>query len=145
MSALHVVFKVAAAEYFLPAAEVLQMESFQGATPVPGTPPYVAGIVQVRGRIVPVVDLRARFGLPPEEPTIDSRIVVAELRDRTVGLLVDSGREVIKLEADQILPPPRALAESTGGFVKAVAQIGKRLLMLIDFAKVIGEEPIHGN
>ena len=70
------------------------MESFAGATPVPGAPPYVAGLVQVRGRVVPVVDLRARFGLPAAEPTLDTRIVVAQHGERTVGLLVDSAREV---------------------------------------------------
>jgi purine-binding chemotaxis protein CheW len=144
MSTLHVVFKVADAEYALAAAEILQMESYQGAIPVPGAAPYVAGVVQVRGRVVPIVDLRVRFGLPPITPTLDSRIVVAELRDRTVGLLVDSAREVIKLTPDQIAPAPRAI-DGADGFVKAVARLGKRLLMLIDFAKVIGEEPAHGN
>jgi purine-binding chemotaxis protein CheW len=64
MSTLHVVFKVAGAEYAIPASEVLQMESYTGATPVPGAPAHVAGLMQVRGRVVPVVDARARFGLP---------------------------------------------------------------------------------
>lgn len=64
MSVLHVVFKVDGAEYVLPAADVLQMESFTGATPVPGAAPHVAGLVQVRGRVIPVVDARLRFGLP---------------------------------------------------------------------------------
>lgn len=143
MSTLHVVFKVAEAEYVLAAADVLQMESYQGATPVPGAAPYVAGIVQVRGRVVPIVDLRVRFGLPPLLPTLDSRIVVAELHDRVVGLLVDSAREIVKLAPEQIAPPPRVM-DGQDGFVRAVAHLGKRLLMLIDFAKVIGEEPAHG-
>ena len=144
MSTLHVVFKVAEAEYVLAAADVLQMESYQGATPVPGAAPYVAGVVQVRGRVVPIVDLRVRFGLPPIAPTLDSRVVVAELHDRTVGLLVDSAREIIKLVPEQIAPPPRVV-DAVDGFVKAVAHLGSRLLLLIDFAKVIGEEPAHGN
>ena len=96
MSVLHVVFKVDGAEYALPAADVLQMESFTGATPVPGAPSHVAGLVQVRGRVIPVVDARARFGLPPVERTLDSRVVVGQLGDRTVGLLVDSAREKAK-------------------------------------------------
>ncbi len=144
MSTLHVVFKVADAEYILAASDVLQMESYQGATPVPGALPYVAGVVQVRGRVVPVVDLRVRFGLPPVPPALETRIVVVELKDRTVGLLVDSSREVIKLSPEQIVPPPRVM-DGPDGFVKAVAHLGKRLLILIDFAKVIGEESTHGN
>lgn len=145
MSALHVVFKVAGAEYALPASEVLQMESFNGATPVPGAPAHVAGLVQVRGRVVPVVDARARFGLPPGERTLDSRVVVGQLGSRTVGLLVDSAREVMKLTPEQIQPPPPMVAEQARGFVKAVAQIGPRLVMLIDFPRVIGEEKVHGD
>jgi purine-binding chemotaxis protein CheW len=143
MSVLHVVFKVAGAEYVLSADDVLQMESFAGTTPVPGALPYVAGVIQVRGRVVPVVDLRLRFGLPQVEPTLDRRIVVGQLLDRTVGLLVDSAREVVKLTPEQMQPPPPMLTEGTQGFVKAVAHLDKRLLMVIDFAKVIGEEPAH--
>jgi purine-binding chemotaxis protein CheW len=145
MSALHVVFKVAGAEYAIPAAEVMQMESFTGATPVPGAPAHVAGLVQVRGRVVPVVDARARFGLPPAERTLDSRVVVGQLGTRTVGLLVDSAREVMKLGPEQLQPPPPLVAEQAKGFVRAVAQVGTRLVMLIDFPRVIGEEKVHAD
>src|SRR5262245_42156616 len=110
MNALHVVFKVAGSEYVIPASEVLQMESFQGATRVPGTDAHVAGLVQVRGKVVPVVDLRSRFGLERIESTIDSRIVVVANHGRTIGLLVDSAREVVKLDDDQLKPTPEALA-----------------------------------
>lgn len=144
MSALHVVFKVAGAEYAIPASEVMQMESFIGATPVPGAPAHVAGLVQVRGRVVPVVDARARFGLPPVDRTLDSRVVVGQLGSRTVGLLVDSAREVMKLAPEQLQPPPPMVVEQAQGFVKAVAQVGPRLVMLIDFSRVIGEEKVHG-
>jgi purine-binding chemotaxis protein CheW len=144
MSTLHVVFKVAGAEYIIPASEVMQMESFTGATPVPGAPAHVAGLMQVRGRVVPVVDARARFGLPPADRTLDSRVVVGQLGSRTVGLLVDSAREVMKLAPEQLQPPPPMVAEQAEGFVKAVAQVGPRLVMLIDFSRVIGEEKVHG-
>jgi len=145
MSALHVVFKVAGAEYAIPASEVVQMESFNGATPVPGAPEHVAGLVQVRGRVVPVVDARARFGMPPAERTLDSRVVVGQVGTRTVGLLVDSAREVVKLAPEQLQPPPPLVMEQAKGFVKAVAQVGPRLVMLIDFPRVIGEEKVHAD
>ena len=144
MTSLHVIFKVGAAEYVLPASDVLQMESFAGATPVPGARPYVLGIIHVRGRVVPVVDLRVRFGLPPIAATLDSRVVVAELAGRTVGLLADSAREVVKLTPDQLQAPPEMMtAQGANGFVKSVAHVQKRLLMMLDFAKVIGEESLH--
>lgn len=143
--ALHIVFKVAGAEYVIPAALVLQMESYTGATRVPGSPAYVAGIVQIRGKVIPVVDLRLRFGLPAIESTIDSRIVVGMHQDREVGLLVDSAREVLKLKDSELSAPPSLVTDQATGFVKAVARPGTRLLMLIDFQKVIGEENLHGN
>jgi purine-binding chemotaxis protein CheW len=148
VSILHVVFKVAGAEYAMAASDVLQMESYTGATAVPGVAAHVAGIVQVRGRVVPVVDLRARFGLPAGGITADSRLVVGQ-RDaggggRPVALLVDSAREVIKLDPEQIEPPPRTVSDDASGFVRAVARIGSRLVMLIDFEKVIGEDVTHG-
>jgi purine-binding chemotaxis protein CheW len=141
---LHVVFKVAQSEYLLPSETVLQMESFSGATPVPGAPSYVIGIVQIRGRVVPVVDLRLRFGAGVGETVLDNRIVVGQYGDRVVGLLVDSAREVVKVTAAQLKPPPPILNHQASGFVKAVVQVGSRVMMLVDFARVIGEEPLHG-
>lgn len=144
-AALHIVFKVAGAEYAIPADLVLQMESYTGATRVPGSPPWVAGIVQIRGKVIPVVDLRLRFGLPAIESTLDSRIVVGKAGDRAVGLLVDSAREVLKLSDSEVSAPPSMVTDQAEGFVTAVARPGKRLLMLIDFMKVIGEEKLHGS
>ncbi len=100
------------------------MESFAGATKVPGAANEVAGLVQIRGRVVPVVDLRIIFGLPAIAPTIDSRVVVASIGERTVGLLVDSAREVLKIPASEFQPPPSVVAQQTEGMVKAVAQVG---------------------
>jgi len=94
---------------------------------------------------VPVVDLRVVFGLAPIAPTIDSRVVVMKSAERVVGLLVDSAREVLKIPAQDFHPPPAVLVQQTDGLVKAVAQVGTRLLMLIDFIKVIGEEHDDGD
>lgn len=143
MNGLYVVFRVADAEYAVPAAQVLQLESFSGVTSVPGTLPHVTGIVQVRGRIVPVIDLRLLFGEAAVEGALETRIIVVELSERTVGLRVDSSREVLKLEAEQFHPTPTVVADRSRGFVKAVARVGPRLLMLLNLAKVIGEEPLH--
>lgn len=139
---LYVLFVVDSADYALPAAVVLQMESFTAATPVPGAPPFVAGIVQLRGRVVPVVDLRRRFGLEPKAPGPETRVVVGELHDRTVALVADSAREVTRLLPSQLKPPPRLVDDGSKGFIQAVAQLGQRTVLVLDFAKVIGEEPL---
>jgi purine-binding chemotaxis protein CheW len=138
--ALHVVFTVGAADYVLPASEIAQMETYDGATPVPGSAPYVAGVIQVRGRVVPVVDLRARFGLPSVERTLDTRVVVSEHAGRTVGLIVDRARDVVMLAKEQLAPPPAMVAAQSAGFVVAVANLGPRIVMLLDVWRLIGEE-----
>lgn len=140
MNDLHVLFKVAEAEYAIAASDVLHMESFDGATRVPGAPAYVAGLMQIRRRVIPVVDLRLRFGLPATAPTLDSRVVVVQAGERAVGLLADSAREVKNIAASEFEPPPELITEQAAGYVTKVVRAGPRLLMLIDFRKVIGEE-----
>jgi len=145
VTSLYVLFRVGDSEYALPAAEVVQMESYEGATRVPGVAAHVIGLVQMRGRVVPVIDLRRRFGLPAAEPTLDSRVVVVERGGRVVGLLADSAREVIQLDESTLEAPPEVLTAHGDGFVRSVARAGGRLVMLIDFQKVVGEESTsHG-
>jgi purine-binding chemotaxis protein CheW len=136
---LHVVFRLAGVEYALPVDAVLQMETFAGATFVPGAPAYVAGIVTVRGLVVPVIDLRARFGLPPAEATLDTRIIVTESEGRVVALVVDTAREVLKLDVEKHQPAPSVIVERASGFVHSVHALGQRLLLLVDLPKILSE------
>ena len=137
---LHVLFKVGDADYVVPASAVVQMDSFATATPVPGAPPYVIGLVQIRGRVIPVVDLRARFGLPPVARDLGSRIIVVASKDRLVGLLADSAREVLQIDEATFEPPPDVIVEQSRGFVSAIAQAGKRIVMRLRFEAVITPE-----
>ena len=151
---LHVTFRVGDATYAVPAADVLHLDSYEAATHVPGAPSYVAGLVQVRGRLVPVIDLRIRFGLPRADASasaeaaaqavIDRRVVVLQLGTRVAGLLVDSAREVLKFEATAFEKPPEIVVQQTAGFVKAVATIAKRMYLLVDLPRILGEELSHG-
>lgn len=143
MSTLHVLFQLDKAHYAVSADQVLHMESFTGATPVPGAPPYVTGLVQIRRRVVPVVDLRRRFGMPPLTPTLDSRVVVVQDGERTVGLLVDSAREVAHIPPESFGPPPEMVERQAGGYIRSVAQHKDRLVMLIDIPKVVGQENLN--
>jgi purine-binding chemotaxis protein CheW len=143
MKDLHVVFNVADAEYTIPASAVVQLESYQGATPVPGTVPHVAGIIQVRGQVIPVIDLRRLFGHPPAPSTIDTRVIVTEQGGRQVGLLVDKSREVLRVDTASVQITPALVDESSRGFFAGVIQLGQRLIMLLDLGKVVGEENLH--
>jgi purine-binding chemotaxis protein CheW len=140
MKELYVLFKVNSVDYALPASDVLYMDSYTGATRVPGAPEYVVGLVQIRARVVTVVDLRARFGLGPTKPELETRVIVVKREPRTVGLLVESAREVVLLEPEQLRDPPDILTGGAGLAVRSVAQIGSRLVMLVDVDRLIGTE-----
>ena len=144
MSVLHVLFTVGGAEYALPAADVLHLESFSTATKVPGSPAHVMGLVQVRGRVVPVIDLRRRFGLDPHQVSANSRVVVVHAGGRVIALLADSAREVARIDPAETRAAPEVVSDSGQGFVKAVARASNRLVMLIDLPRVIGEEDLDG-
>lgn len=145
MSSLHVIFRVGDADYALPVGQVLHMESFTAATRVPGAPSWVLGLVQSRGRMVPIVDLRARLGEAGEAPPADRRIIITEHESRTVGLLVDSAREVAEIADEQLKSPPELLAAQAGGFTKAVGEVGERLIFELDLSKVIGKDGHDGD
>jgi purine-binding chemotaxis protein CheW len=136
---LHVAFSVDGVEYALPVAFVLQMEEFTGATAVPGTPDYVLGVVTVRGRVVPVIDLRRRFGLPSAQPTLDTRIVIVHAEGRVVALCVDKAREVVNLDEAQRQPAPDLVSQRSAGLVNGMQALGCRLFLLLDLARVLGE------
>lgn len=144
MITLHVAFKVGNAEYVISADQVMHLESFTEATHIPGAPAFVAGLVQVRGKLVPVVDLRTRFGLAPDERKLDNRVIVVKVGARVAGLLVDSARDVLRLDEGTFEPPPELLDLQASGFVKAVTTIApSRLLLVVDVPRLIGEEVTH--
>jgi len=141
---LHVAFRVGTADYALPAAQVLHLEAFERATHIPGAPAFVAGLVHVRGRVVPVIDLRVRFGLPAVPHVIDHRIVIVQAGARVAGLLVDSAREVLTIDPASVEKPPVVVEEQSSGFVTGIANVAKRLFLLVDVPRILGEELQHG-
>jgi purine-binding chemotaxis protein CheW len=143
MTQLHVAFRVGNADYVVSANDVLHLETFTEATHVPGAPSFVAGLVQVRGKLVPVIDMRTRFGLERAERSLDNRVIVVKVGSRVAGLLVDSAREVMRLDEATFEPPPELVDSQASGFVKAVATQAKRLLLVVDVPRLIGEEALH--
>lgn len=140
MSDLHVICKIGNSEYAIPADEVFQMDTFSGATPVPGAPSYVKGLVQVRQKIIPVLDARVRFGLPETSVDLETRIVVLKFEERLVGMLVDSAREVQNISAASFKEPPELIKAQSEGYVKGVVHYKDRIIMLLDTLKIVSQE-----
>ena len=112
-------------------------------TRVPNAPAFVEGVINLRGRIVPVVDLRKRFNLPRRERDKNSRIIVVELRDKIVGFMVDAVREVLRVDAGVIEPPPELAIGIDAHYITGVAKLDDRLLILLDLERILTDEEKH--
>ena len=109
-------------------------------TRVPQTPHYVEGLINLRSTVIPVIDLRARFGLPGGEVTGESRIMVVNVGNKTVGITVDAVDEVLRISEDQIAPAPPTVAGLGNEYLDGLVKQDDRLLILLDIDKLLGEE-----
>jgi purine-binding chemotaxis protein CheW len=108
---------------------------------VPHAPSFVEGVTNLRGHVLPVVDLRKRFDLPSTETTRDTRIVVVNLEEnKKVGMIVDAVSEVITIPEDAIEPTPPIVTSIDSAFITGIAKIGERLVILLDLAKVLSTQ-----
>jgi len=109
-------------------------------TRVPNAPSFVEGVINLRGRIVPVVDLRKRFGLPEREQDQHTRIIVVELTNKVVGFLMDAVKEVIRVDRSVIEPPPDLAIGIDTHYIKGVAKLEDRLLILLELEEVLSAD-----
>ncbi|MFN8121303.1 MAG: chemotaxis protein CheW [Thermoleophilia bacterium] len=130
-----VVFSLGPEEYGVPITLVQEIIRYTEPRPIPGSPHGVEGVINLRGRIIPVVELRARFASVGERPA-DSKIVIVELEDRTVGVIVDEVKEVISVAAEQCEAPPEGAGDAD--YLDGVAKLDGRLLVILDMAKLFG-------
>jgi purine-binding chemotaxis protein CheW len=108
--------------------------------PVPGAPPYVLGIINLRGNVVTVIDTRTRFGLPIKEVDDASRIIVIESEKQVVGILVDAVAEVVELRETEIDAAPNVGTEESSRYIQGVATQEDSLLILVDLNKLLTDE-----
>ena len=121
--------------------EILQVQEIKGYTaisPIPNAPPYVKGLMNLRGTVVPVVDLRCRFGMPRRDYTKFTVVIVVRVRERVVGMLVDGVSEVLDVAAANLGPPPALGAGVDTSFLSAVARNGERLITILDIERTLG-------
>ena len=131
-SETYVLFELAGTTYGLRTSEVQHMEMLERITPVPNTSPAVEGVVFSRGQVVPAVNLRVRFGLPREAHTIRSRLIIVQVQQRLVGLIVDAAREFAAIGDEAMRPIQDAVTGMEGNFLKGIATLGERLILLLD-------------
>lgn len=139
-----IVFQLKEKEYAIPVEQVRSIEKIQHITRVPGTASYIKGVINLRGVVTPIVDLRNRFGLDDDDYNDNTRIIIAVLDELEVGLIVDAANDVIDIPKDLIEPPPEMVSGKEAEYIKGVAKIGKRLLILLELEKVLNEKIAEG-
>lgn len=137
-SDLHIVgFRVGAETFGVPITCVHEIVRVPEITNVPDSPEFVEGVINLRGKIVSVVDLRKRFGEQQTPATKKNRVIVVDSEGKLVGLIVDAASEVMRIPQSEIEPPPRITADESGGYVTGVGKLKDRLIILVDLQRVL--------
>lgn len=151
-----VVFDLADEHYGVNIARVEGIIKMQPITVVPRAPAFVEGVTNLRGEVLPVIDLRRRFGMPAEETTVDTRIVVVEVDGTKVGMVVDAVNEVLRVREEDVEPPSPLVTTVDSAFIQGIVKVGGgsvessassverqdegRLIILLDLSKVLTTE-----
>ena len=128
---------LAGTTYALRSDDIEQLEMVGHLTPVPNAPAFVDGVTSVRGRVIPAISLRARFGFERQAHDLRSRLIVVRSENRSVGLIVDSAREFAAIPESAIQPPPEGLVELSTRYLRGVAHIGERLVLILDVGELL--------
>src|SRR5258707_2647389 len=135
---LHIVgFRIGRESFGVPISLVHEIVRSPEITAVPESPDFVEGVINLRGKIVHVVDLRKRFGENEIKPTKKNRILVAEVETKMVGLIVDSASEVMKIPESEVEQPPNIFEEGELNYVTGVGKLKGRLIILVDLTRVL--------
>ena len=134
-----IAFRIADQEFCVDIMQVREIRGWTVATPLPRTPSYMKGVINLRGAVLPIVDLGARLGLPVTPPSARHVIIVARIGVKTVGLLVEAVSDIVTVGEDVIQPTPDISCETVRAFVKGLFAIDGRMVSLISLDRVLPE------
>jgi len=130
-------FRIGRETFGLPISIVREIVRVPEITSVPNAPDYIEGVINLRGRIIPIVDLRKRFGEKSFEANKKNRIVVVELESRAIGLIVNSASEVLRIPPSEIEEPHNVFKEGELNYITGVGKLNGRLVILLDLNKIL--------
>ena len=136
-------FRLANEEYGIEISKVREIILPGQITRIPETPHYVKGLINLRSTVIPVIDLRVRFGMPEAEASDGRRIMVVNVGGKTVGIVVDEVSEVLRISEGQIAPPPPTVADMSKEYLIGLARLEDRLLILLDIDRILGQDAIQ--
>lgn len=139
----YVVFKLNSGEYGIDIMNVKEISPYEESTPLPNTPKFMEGVINYRGSVIPIINLKKRFSLGEFEHDKDTRIIVINLNDREIGFVVDEASQTVRLNDTDIDPAPEMTSDIDERYITGVGKLDdKRLLVLIDLNKVLSREEV---
>lgn len=133
-------FKLGSEEYGVEIAQVQEINRMVAVTHVPRAPQFMEGVINLRGQLIPIIDLRTRFGMQRIAATKSSRIVVTEIGSKRVGIVVDSVSEVLNIPIENVEDAPEMVAGVGTEYIQGVGKMGDRLIIMLDLTMVISSE-----
>ena len=132
-----VAFRIGAQEFCVDIMSVREIRCWTPATALPHTPNFVRGVINLRGFVLPIIDLASRFGFPPTEPTAQHVIIVTQIANRTVGLLVDAVSDILTVTDDLVQPTPDIVSDMAETFVRGVFLVDGRMISLVALDDIV--------
>ena len=133
-------FVVAGDEYAVDIKKIREVINFREITQLPKAPDFVKGIINLRGDVIPVIDLREKFGLHHEEYSALTNIIIVEIAKKAIGVVVDSVSHVIRIPESEIAPSPPFVGGLSGKYVSGIAKLEERLIVVLDMEKILSAE-----
>ncbi len=130
-------FRIGDEEFGVDILKVQEINRMLEVTQVPDVPDYVDGVINLRGKVIPIIDLRRKFGLERKEPDKHTRIIVVDLSGNVIGFIVDAVQEVLRIPRSVTEPPPAIVADGRAEYITGVGKLDDRLLLLLELDKIL--------
>lgn len=140
MEKQYVIFKLNKEEYGVEISHVQEITEIKSITTVPNTPAFVEGIINLRGKIVPIVSIKKRFHLPQQGEMEEQRIIIINLKEKQVGFIVDDASQVLTLDESQIENPPELIAGIDRDYIIGIGKVEEKIIVLLDLEKILSEQ-----
>ena len=143
MANRYLLFHIAHEDYGIGIEHVIEIIGLQKVTEIPDMPPFVRGVINLRGQVIPVIDIRMRFGIEFKEYTDRTCVIVVNLREMKIGLIVDGMAEVLEILEEQISPPSPIQNSVARRYIKGMGRVGEDVKILLDLDKLLFEKEIE--